>query len=146
MNELVLHSSLLSSVLQRQKKTRTQNLDIKHSEVYIVKKSPSSDTFGHTRTTNTPSHLELGSQVSSGALSTEARDDSGIARAECSFLLFLALLLNDLPFLNLDSAFMHHPTALLNPPFLDILNAIATYFRHTRPYVMKYHEMYPFIP
>ena len=42
-------------------------------------------TFGHTRTTNTPSHLELGSQVSSGAFSTEGRDDSGIARAECYF-------------------------------------------------------------
>ena len=46
---------------------------------------PAPDTFGHTRTTNTPSHLELGSQVSSGVLSTEARDDSGIARAECFF-------------------------------------------------------------
>ena len=47
-----------------------------------------SDTFGHTRTTNTPSHLEPGSQVSSGALSTEVRDDSGIARAECFFFIF----------------------------------------------------------
>ena len=42
-------------------------------------------TFGHTKSTCTRSHPELGSQVASGRASTEVRDHSGIPGAECFF-------------------------------------------------------------
>lgn len=44
-------------------------------------------TFGHTKSTCTRSHPELGSQVASGRASTEVRDHSGIPGAECFFVL-----------------------------------------------------------